>query len=242
MSWRRGSIWRTAALAGALAATAVAPGERPNGPAGEASEARAERATLRLVVNIESRRLHVYVDGRRTRSYPVAVGKPTHPTPTGRYRITHAVWNPWWHPPDRGWAAGASPAPPGPGNPMGRVKMYFRPLYFIHGTPDVASLGRAASHGCIRMSNADAIELARLVHRHGDAAISSSDLEWLIDHPRETRTVRLRNPVTLEIVRQRADVDMPGEPVTSSWSTATGGVAGEAAVAERGAGSAWRRS
>lgn len=193
--------WTGRLLAASIALFATASVPRIEGP----SE-RPSASDLRLVVNVAAPRLDVFVDGEYRRSYPVAVGMAAYPTPTGEYRITHAVWNPWWHPPDRGWAAGASAVPPGPGNPMGRVKMYFLPLYFVHGTPNEGSLGRAASHGCIRMANDDAIELARLVHRHGAAGLSAGEIGLLVDRPGETRTVRLAEPVPLEVVYRRVEV------------------------------------
>ena len=60
--------------------------------------------------------------------------------------------NPWWLPPDSDWAEGAEPIPPGPGNPLGTRWMGLStPAVGIHGTPDAASIGYSASHGCIRM-------------------------------------------------------------------------------------------
>jgi lipoprotein-anchoring transpeptidase ErfK/SrfK len=65
--------------------------------------------------------------------------------------------NPWWYPPDTAWAAGASPIPPGPGNPLGTRWMGLSASGVgIHGTPDAASIGYSASHGCIRMRIPDA--------------------------------------------------------------------------------------
>ena len=61
--------------------------------------------------------------------------------------------NPWWYPPEgSAWAEGAKPIPPGPGNPLGTRWMGISSPYVgIHGTPDAASIGYSASHGCIRM-------------------------------------------------------------------------------------------
>jgi lipoprotein-anchoring transpeptidase ErfK/SrfK len=71
--------------------------------------------------------------------------------------------NPWWYPPNSPWAAGEKPIPPGPGNPLGTRWMGISsPGVGIHGTPDAASIGYSASHGCIRMRIPDA--------------------EWLFDH------------------------------------------------------------
>lgn len=172
----------------------------------ETARMQPEAAGMRIVINIAARRLHVYENGERTRTYTVAVGQRGHRTPTGRYAISRVVWNPWWHPPNRGWARRKRVTPPGPNNPMGRVKMYFRNLYYIHGTPHRGSLGRAVSHGCVRMSNGDAIELARLVHRYGGGA-STSTIERLVASPRMTRTIWLKRRIPVQIVSRMAAVE-----------------------------------
>jgi len=87
------------------------------------------------------------------RRFEVATGQPIYPTPTGSFKIVIMERNPWWYPPpDAPWAKGAQPIPPGPGNPLGTRWMGLSaPGVGIHGTPDPASLGYSASHGCIRM-------------------------------------------------------------------------------------------
>jgi murein L,D-transpeptidase YcbB/YkuD len=83
---------------------------------------------------------------------------------------------------------------------MGRVKMFFRqPDYFIHGTNAETSIGTAASHGCVRMLNDDVIELAQLVMEHGGAAIEPGLIRRLINRVRQTKEVRLGNPVPVRI-------------------------------------------
>jgi murein L,D-transpeptidase YcbB/YkuD len=157
------------------------------------------------VLNVPAYRLDAFEDGLR-RSFPVAVGMPRYTTPRGHFAVTAVEWNPWWIPPDRPWAAGERPMPPGPNNPMGRVKLHFRPLYFIHGTPADSSIGRAASHGCVRMHNADATALARLVHAHGTPGLMAAELERLAASTAPTRRVELEHPVPLEIRYARAEV------------------------------------
>src|SRR5690606_37272963 len=195
LSQRNGTL---AALGVALALGAAGGG----GPPAVAPEA----AGMRIVVNTSSRKLYVYEDGKRTRTYTVAVGKRGHRTPTGRYAISRVVWNPWWHPPNRPWARGKKVTPPGPNHPMGRVKMYFRQMYYIHGTPERGSLGRAVSHGCVRMANSDAIALARLVHRYGGGA-SSSTIDRLVRNSRMTREIWLKRRIPVHIVARSAAVE-----------------------------------
>jgi lipoprotein-anchoring transpeptidase ErfK/SrfK len=86
------------------------------------------------------------------RKFGVATGMASYPTPLGSFTLVDKQRDPWWYPPDSDWAAGAQPVPPGPGNPLGTRWMGLsEPLIGIHGTPDAASIGYSASHGCIRM-------------------------------------------------------------------------------------------
>lgn len=87
------------------------------------------------------------------RRFGVATGSSQYPTPLGNYSVATKQLNPWWiPPPDSDWAEGKKPIPPGPGNPLGTRWMgTTAPLVGIHGTPDAASIGYSASHGCIRM-------------------------------------------------------------------------------------------
>jgi murein L,D-transpeptidase YcbB/YkuD len=152
----------------------------------------------RIVVNIPAYRLDVYVGDSIERTIPVAVGMPRFPTPRGAFAITSIEWNPWWIPPKRRWAAKERPTPPGPNNPMGRVKLNFQPLYFLHGSPAAGSIGSAASHGCIRLKNDDAIALARLVHRFGSPGMAVGEIDQVSASP-STRAMALDVAVPLEI-------------------------------------------
>jgi murein L,D-transpeptidase YcbB/YkuD len=156
--------------------------------------------TLRLEVDLAERKLVVVEAGEVTRSYDVTVGKPGHRTPPGSYRITWLEWNPSWTPPSSPWARGRRPVGPGPENPMGRVKMFFRaPAYYIHGTEETEALGGAASHGCVRLANEDVIELAQLVMEHGGERRPASWFTRVINRFRETERVRLTQPVPVTI-------------------------------------------
>jgi lipoprotein-anchoring transpeptidase ErfK/SrfK len=112
-----------------------------------------------VVIHRGSHRLYFYKGAhmRFRASFGVAVGQPIYPTPIGKFTIVTKQRNPWWYPPDTAWAAGASPIPPGPGNPLGTRWMGLSASGVgIHGTPDAASIGYSASHGCIRMRIPDA--------------------------------------------------------------------------------------
>jgi lipoprotein-anchoring transpeptidase ErfK/SrfK len=105
-----------------------------------------------IVINRGSNTLTLF-DGERTiRSFGVATGSAEYPSPAGTWSIVDKQRHPWWRPPDSDWAKNAEPIPPGPGNPLGTRWMGLSAAAVgIHGTPDAASIGYSASHGCIRM-------------------------------------------------------------------------------------------
>lgn len=105
-----------------------------------------------IVIRRGAHTLSLYRRTTFVRRMGVAVGQPAFPTPIGRFSIVVKARNPWWYPPDSAWAEGLEPIPPGPGNPLGTRWMGLSaPGVGIHGTPDAASIGYSASHGCIRM-------------------------------------------------------------------------------------------
>jgi len=109
-----------------------------------------------VVVTRRNFKLRLYRGTTRIRTYPVAVGQPAYPTPTGNFRVVEKQMNPSWFPPSSPWAAGLGPIPPGASNPLGtRWIGTSAPGIGMHGTPNPSSIGSAASHGCIRMYISD---------------------------------------------------------------------------------------
>ncbi len=95
------------------------------------------------------------------RTYTVAVGQEGLETPEGLYAIEWMEENPVWHVPESDWAGdlAGQTIPPGPENPIKARWMAIYEGAGIHGTEETASLGSAASHGCVRMSIPDVEEL-----------------------------------------------------------------------------------
>jgi lipoprotein-anchoring transpeptidase ErfK/SrfK len=105
-----------------------------------------------VIIRRGANELRYYEGARLVRKFGVATGSYTYPTPTGIFSVVDKQLHPWWLPPDSDWAKGLEPVPPGPGNPLGTRWMGLSaPGVGIHGTPDSASIGYSASHGCIRM-------------------------------------------------------------------------------------------
>lgn len=165
-----------------------------------------DRVPMRIVVNVPAYRLDVYVGDSLVDTMRIAVGMPGFRTPRGEFAITSVEWNPWWIPPDRPWAAKEKLMPPGPDNPMGRVKLNFRPLYFLHGTPFESSIGSAASHGCIRLRQQDALALAGLVLRFGTSSLGEAGIGQLVADTATTRTVVLDAPIPIELRYDQVEV------------------------------------
>jgi len=114
-----------------------------------------------LVVNIAERKLVVMQADHVLKAYAVAVGKPSTPSPTGQMRIINKVVDPTYY-------HQGKVIPPGESNPLGDRWMGLSEKgYGIHGTNVPGSIGKAASHGCIRMAKRDVEELFDLV-RVGD--------------------------------------------------------------------------
>lgn len=190
----------------AAAGQAPAPAARDTGLIVGSVEAAIRQPAPRLdrfnlVVDLSDRRLYVLDGENVVRTWPVAVGEEGYDTPAGSFTIRRMIWNPSWTPPPSAWARDKTYEAPGsPGNPMGRVKIFFRePDYYIHGTGLASSLGNARSHGCIRMRNIDAVELARWIMVN---AGESADREWYqqtIANPTTSREVTLDEPITIRV-------------------------------------------
>jgi L,D-transpeptidase-like protein/putative peptidoglycan binding protein len=119
-----------------------------------------------IVVDLSELQLHLYDGLREVKTYPVAAGSPTYPTPQGEWTIWQKVENPTWvNPAPDGWGASLPASiPGGPGNPLGTRALYLdAPGIRIHGTSASYSIGSYASHGCIRMFMDDVEELYDIV-------------------------------------------------------------------------------
>lgn len=114
-----------------------------------------------IVVDKTNHRLTLYHNMQVEKQYPVAVGMPSWPTPSGTFKIVSKQKNPAWVNPGTSWAADMPPyIPPGPGNPLGtRALGTSAPGVFIHGTYSSWSIGHSVSHGCIRMYIRDSEDL-----------------------------------------------------------------------------------
>ncbi len=121
---------------------------------------------VHLVLRLGERRLYLIDGDPRTpdESFPIAVGREGHETPTGRYQVEEMIEHPDFLRIDHGPPRRIRErVPPGPDNPLGERWIGFIRgdgwTIGIHGTPHPELLGRAVSGGCIRMRNADVVRV-----------------------------------------------------------------------------------
>jgi lipoprotein-anchoring transpeptidase ErfK/SrfK len=115
------------------------------------------KPSRRVLVSIPDRKLAILENGNVVRTFRVAVGAPLSPSPTGKFRIVSRLKDPTYY------HTGVI-IPPGEDNPIGpRWLGLNQKGYGIHGTNEPKSIGKAASHGCIRMRNRDIEQFYQLV-------------------------------------------------------------------------------
>ena len=157
------------------------PGPTPRAqpePPSEIRSATPAANDTELVLDRRHRLLRVMAEGRELRRFPVAVGMPGWETPVGRFAVIEMAADPVWKHPAKGTIH-----PPGPSNPLGSRWIGFHrdcrdrsgfngqeqltvkgcATAGFHGTNDRASVGRADSHGCVRLFDEHIKELFRLV-------------------------------------------------------------------------------
>jgi lipoprotein-anchoring transpeptidase ErfK/SrfK len=136
---------------------AMVMGLQAMGQAATTTQTASGQVKRTVVVSLEDRKLAVVEDGQVKRVYTVAVGKPSTPSPVGTFTIQRRVKNPVYQ-------HDGKVIQPGPGNPVGTRWMGLNIKgYGIHGTNEPRSIGKAASHGCIRMARKDLEQIYEMV-------------------------------------------------------------------------------
>jgi lipoprotein-anchoring transpeptidase ErfK/SrfK len=141
----------------------------------EAKSAKNDRRTevvASIVIDKPARDVRAYdKEGKLLGFYPATIGSGEKPAPSGTFEVRRVAWNPDYHyDPKFAWKGVKTNRPltvrPGPNNPVGLVWIDLTaPSYGVHGTPDPEKIGKTASHGCIRLTNWDAVDLAKIVRR-----------------------------------------------------------------------------
>lgn len=130
----------------------------------------ATRQVARIVADKSRKQVFAYdADNKLVAAYPATIGSTDTPSPTGTHLISRVVLDPdYTYNPNINFKQGENnkilTIPPGPNGPVGSVWIALdKPTYGVHGTPDPSKIGKTESHGCVRLTNWDAQELAKLV-------------------------------------------------------------------------------
>lgn len=129
-----------------------------------------EAVVSRMEISKSARRLAAFDEsGKMVANYPVAVGSRQTPTPTGTHGVSAIALEPTYtYDPDVNFQQGDNTEqlllPPGANGPVGLVWIDLdKPTYGIHGTSDPSKLFKEYSHGCVRMTNWDGMELVEAI-------------------------------------------------------------------------------
>jgi len=124
----------------------------------------------RIIADKAKKQVRAYdASGKLVAAYPATIGSSDTPSPTGTHEVARIAFNPeYTYNPNINFKQGDNDKiltiPPGPNGPVGSIWIALsKPTYGIHGTPDPSKIGKTESHGCVRLTNWDAAELAKLV-------------------------------------------------------------------------------
>lgn len=163
-----------------------------------------------IVVSLEDRKLALVEDGQVKKIYTVAIGKPSTPTPVGTFTIERRVKNPVYQ-------HDGKTVQPGPGNPVGSRWMGLNIKgYGIHGTNMPKSIGKAASHGCIRMGKADVEDLFEQVKVGDTVELIGQRNEETADLFGGPKPAVVEQPVVIAIAAAVPATDSAAETVAVS--------------------------
>lgn len=124
----------------------------------------------RIIADKGRKQVRAYdASGKLVAAYPATIGSNDTPSPSGEVTIERVAHNPGYtYNPKINFKQGNNDqilqVPPGPNGPVGTMWMALsKPTYGIHGTPEPSTIGKTQSHGCVRLTNWDAEELADMV-------------------------------------------------------------------------------
>ena len=158
------------------------------------------QAAVSILVNKDTQQMTVSVDGATRYTWPVSSGNPSHETPNGSFKTFRMEEDHYSKEFDEA--------------PMPNAIFFTKQGHAIHGTDAVGRLGSPASHGCVRLSRANALKLWDLVKTEGL-------LNTTVTLTGSSRVALARNPRTRTTVA-RGDADGIGEPVQIAPQTGYG--------------------
>ena len=186
----------------------------------------------RVEVDATRQRVKAYEGDKLVAIYPATVGSEDSPTPKGEFKVTKITEDPVYHYDPALHFRGVHVneklnLPPGPNNPVGVVWIDLSAEgYGIHGTPDPDKISKSASHGCIRLTNWDALELAKHISKGTPVIIEEDEKTGGLEVPSQTSQqfaamdeipVPQRNPARSSGLPEQAPL-APGDMATIPWT------------------------
>lgn len=161
----------------------------------------------RIVINAPAFRLDVFENGKLIKSYQIGIGYPEFPLPTGMRTANATIFNPTWTPPNEPWVEsprskvkiGEKVAAGSKLNPLGLVKIPIGSPSLIHGGKSPVQLGGFASHGCVGLTNAQAIDLSKRLAALGGVEITDRQIEKYRQKRSATKNIALQQPIPVEL-------------------------------------------
>jgi peptidoglycan hydrolase-like protein with peptidoglycan-binding domain len=182
-------------------------------------------------VDANRQRVKAYEGDQLVAIYPATVGSEDRPTPKGEFKVMKITENPVYHYDPALHFRGVHVneklnIPPGPNNPVGAVWIDLSAEgYGIHGTPDPDKISKSASHGCIRLTNWDALELAKHLSKGTPVVIEESEKTGGLEVQGSGRFAATeqspqteRNPARSGLAEQAPP--SPGQMATIPWTEA----------------------
>jgi len=161
----------------------------------------------RIVINAPAYRMDMFENGRLIKTYRIGIGYPEFPLPVGMRTASSIIFNPTWTPPDEPWVESPSSKvkvgekiEAGSNlNPLGLVKIPIGLPSLIHGGKSPAQLGGFASHGCVGLTNAQAIDFSKQLASLGGVEITDRQIAKYRQNRSQTKNIALKSPILVEL-------------------------------------------
>ena len=161
----------------------------------------------RIVINAPAYRMDIFENGKLIKSYQIGIGYPEFPLPVGVRTANSIIFNPTWTPPDESWVespsskvkVGQKVEAGSKLNPLGLVKIPIGLPSLIHGGKSPAKLGGFASHGCVGLTDSQAIDFSKRLAALGGVEITDRQIAKYRQNRSQTKNVALQHPIPIEL-------------------------------------------
>jgi len=160
---------------------------------------------IRIDVNVPAFQMCFWQNGKLVNVYEIGVGRKDFPIDISNRKISQIIFNPEWVPPDSSWVNKDPKVSPGEHipatdsrNPLGKIKIPLGEGYLIHQSEKTADIGHLVSHGCIRMQQADLIDLAKKIIAAESLPVPADKMQHALDSD-DRLAVAVKRPIPISI-------------------------------------------